>query len=283
MTSDDRPPGTTSEADAPPLRPAGGEGPASDPAPRRTAWRRGGKALQIVVGVIAGFALARANLPLEWPALLLTAVLVVVLPLLSLAQRGELDTHIREIPRPTVYLSSAIALWVIAGVTLVAAVASGFTLRTLGLTALPPLELVAWTAGLSLLGTLPALMSRALGVRETFAVQWLLPRTRREKIGFAGLSLTAGITEEIVFRAFLIPVLVVLLGSSAAAVVVSSAAFGLLHAYQGPIGMVRTGLIGAALALPLVLSGSIVPSILAHAAVNLVVGVVLVDWFRTAD
>src|SRR5690606_3911022 len=61
--------------------------------------------------------------------------------------------------------------------------------------------------------------------------------------------------------------------------VLSSLVFGVLHAYQGTIGIVRTFLMGSVLATGFVLSGSLWPAIIAHTAIDLVAGLVLADWF----
>jgi membrane protease YdiL (CAAX protease family) len=55
--------------------------------------------------------------------------------------------------------------------------------------------------------------------------------------------------------------------------------FGLLHAYQGPLGMMRTALLGLLLAASLLLSGSIWPAITAHVALDLLGGLVWGERF----
>jgi uncharacterized protein len=255
-------------------------GPVRGASQRRQRGSRAASLLPIVLGAAAGILISRGGMPLPWPALLFATFLVLVLPLLSLAQRRDVDLHIREIPRRVIYGSSALGLWVLAAVALLSALASGFTARRMGLVLLEPLPLLGWTAGLSAACLAVPIASRLVGVSSTPALDWILPRTHGEKLGFAGLSATAGVTEEIIFRGFLVPALVTVTGSTAAAVVVSSVAFGSVHAYQGMVGVVRTALIGAVLALSLVATGSLVPAIVAHAVANLVVGIVLVDWFR---
>jgi membrane protease YdiL (CAAX protease family) len=69
------------------------------------------------------------------------------------------------------------------------------------------------------------------------------PQTRREMAHFAGLSITAGICEEILYRAFLIWYASQFTSTSvlglAAAVVLSALVFGVAHLYQGPTGAAR--------------------------------------------
>ena len=84
--------------------------------------------------------------------------------------------------------------------------------------------------------------------------------------------------EELAFRGYAIPVLAVAVGLPWS-VALTSVTFGVLHAYQGRIGMVRTGVMGAVLACGMLWSGSLVPVILAHVLVDLVGGLVLADQF----
>ena len=67
------------------------------------------------------------------------------------------------------------------------------------------------------------------------------------------------------------------MGSAWAAALLSSAVFGVLHAYQGWLGMVRTGMLGLLLAAAFLLSGSLWPCIVAHAILDLVAGLLLGD------
>jgi uncharacterized protein len=249
--------------------------PAAIPARRTAAWLLA----LLFIGAAALVSTGSAH-SLPWPALLLVGILLVVLPVLSLAQRQEVEAQIREFPRSSIYRSSAIALWLLAATTILIAFASGFTPRMSGLVLPQPLPLLTWTFFLLALCVAVPVASTLLRIRETDTVDWILPRTGGEKLEFVALSATAGVAEEVVFRAFLIPALLMLTGSTATAVIVSSLAFGSVHAYQGVVGILRTALIGALLALPLLVSGSIVPSMIAHALANIVVGVLLVDWFR---
>jgi membrane protease YdiL (CAAX protease family) len=64
------------------------------------------------------------------------------------------------------------------------------------------------------------------------------PRTANEAWHFQALSVTAGITEEIIFRGVLIAAFALVMPLWAA-VILSLIAFTLPHAYQGPAGMIR--------------------------------------------
>jgi uncharacterized protein len=53
---------------------------------------------------------------------------------------------------------------------------------------------------------------RAVPAGETALLQFLLPRTPAEKTAFVGVSVTAGICEELVFRGFMIVALFTMTG-----------------------------------------------------------------------
>ena len=98
-----------------------------------------------------------------------------------------------------------------------------------------------------------------------------LPETRKELRTFYAASVTAGITEELLYRAFLIWYLSAFLGLWGA-VIASSAIFGFAHFYQGINGILKTGFIGLVFALIYVLTGSVLLAIIMHAFYDIVVG-----------
>jgi membrane protease YdiL (CAAX protease family) len=72
------------------------------------------------------------------------------------------------------------------------------------------------------------------------------------------------VTEETVFRGYLILRLRFLSGSPAAAVVLSSLVFSLGHGYEGTAGVVTVGVVGAVLALVYLWRGSLVAPMVMH-------------------
>lgn len=122
---------------------------------------------------------------------------------------------------------------------------------------------------------------RELGTRfgwqETAVVRAVIPVKRGEKALFVLLSLAAGACEEIVFRGFVPLFILPWFGHYMLAALPASLVFGILHAYQGVHGMARTGLMGLLLAGGVAWTGSLLPSMLAHAALNLLIGLVLGD------
>jgi len=211
-----------------------------------------------------------------WGAMYLT-LLLELLPAMAVAQLPLVDEE-APLPRVPVYLSSAFLIllmgsgaWVVGRAELGPAV--------MGLDPVPLALLAPWALGLTvgalLLLGLSLGLRRLLGLEETPLLAQLLPRTGREKGVFVVLSMAAGWGEEMAYRGFLIPALALVLGGVWPAALLSSAVFGLLHAYQGLLGMVRTALLGFVLAGSLVLSGSLWPAIVAHAILDVVAGVFL--------
>lgn len=102
-------------------------------------------------------------------------------------------------------------------------------------------------------------------------IDYLLPQSRSEIALFAGVSVTAGICEEVLFRGFLFAYL----HSSpwnldpSTTVVVSSAMFGIAHFGQGIKGIALTGMIGALLGVLYVVTGSLLAPIIVHILIDL--------------
>jgi membrane protease YdiL (CAAX protease family) len=140
-------------------------------------------------------------------------------------------------------------------------------------------KLMVWTAVLSLaagiLVVLFFMVRKAMGLRESPLLVELLPDTRAEKGVFVILSMAAGFGEELAYRGFLIPGLALLLGGEWTAALLSSLLFGVLHAYQGWLGIVRTAALGLLLAAGFLISGSLWPAVLAHAILDVVAGLLV--------
>lgn len=99
----------------------------------------------------------------------------------------------------------------------------------------------------------------------------LLPHTRAERWAFAGVALTAGLTEELLYRGYLpwFLALAAPVGGYGGALLVSSVAFGLGHAWQGLRVVVLAGLAGLGLASLAFSTGSLLLPVLLHVLVDL--------------
>lgn len=135
--------------------------------------------------------------------------------------------------------------------------------------------LLGWTAvgmagGFTVVGA-AHLAGLVLRIPERPLLEALLPESRRERGVFAAISAAAAGGEELAYRGYALAALLTPLGAAGAALT-TSVAFGVAHAYQGPLGIVRTGPTGLVLAGVTLASGSLWPAIAAHALLNLVLG-----------
>lgn len=99
----------------------------------------------------------------------------------------------------------------------------------------------------------------------------LMPRTPRERRWYAGVALTAGICEEVLYRGVVLIVAIALFPAAPAwlLALVVAAAFGVAHVYQGVAGVIGTGVLGAILGLLVVTTGSLLPSVVLHVLIDL--------------
>jgi membrane protease YdiL (CAAX protease family) len=104
----------------------------------------------------------------------------------------------------------------------------------------------------------------------------IAPRTSADFAAFAGLSCTAGLCEEFLYRGFVFAVFARMLAntalSMAGAAALSSAWFAIGHLYQGKRGLVTTFVVGMLFSAVRIWSGSLIPSIAAHAGIDLIAG-----------
>lgn len=186
--------------------------------------------------------------------------------------------------RLPVYNAIMLHLWGLTGLVLVLWLASGRSLAELGLQAGQGgwQFWLAWgiaAAGVAYL--IYSLVSASLSrkarsdLRRQLAdsgdLDMIRPESDAEYKRFNWVSITAGVTEEILFRGFLIAIFALFLPLWVAAGA-ALALFVLAHSYQGPTGMLRILPISLILTLTYVLSGSLWPGIILHAFVDLAGG-----------
>lgn len=100
----------------------------------------------------------------------------------------------------------------------------------------------------------------------------LIPVTKKEKKAWTYVSITAGVTEEIIYRGFLIFAIAYLFPSLSIWLVMLAASvlFGLAHTYQGKGDVVRTTIIGYIFSILYIGLGSILPIIVLHFLIDYV-------------
>jgi membrane protease YdiL (CAAX protease family) len=96
-------------------------------------------------------------------------------------------------------------------------------------------------------------------------IEWMMPLTAMHMRWWTAVSITAGITEEVLIRGFLVALIAYFTGL-APAVIVAAMIFGMGHAYQQWKNAIPTGLYGLGLNIIVLISGSLVPAMAIHIA-----------------
>lgn len=106
--------------------------------------------------------------------------------------------------------------------------------------------------------------------------QKIMPQTSGETFAFIALALTAGLSEEFIYRGFVLAVFSGVFGSSLSgiflATVTSSIWFAAAHLYQGRRGMATTFVVGIVFAGVRVWTDNLIPAMMGHAGVDMVAG-----------
>lgn len=97
----------------------------------------------------------------------------------------------------------------------------------------------------------------------------LLPRTTTERWLFAGLAITAGICEEVLFRGLPVYALSHPNVGPVLMIFVTAVIFGIAHAYQGWLGILATGFMGALFTAIYLSTGALWIPMALHALIDL--------------
>lgn len=100
-------------------------------------------------------------------------------------------------------------------------------------------------------------------------LKFMLPAGQRERRWWVLLAISAGTCEELVYRGFLLVYFDSLGAGLGGAWLLSTIAFGLGHAYQGRVGVLRTAIVGGILGLVAIASGHLALAILLHIVIDL--------------
>jgi membrane protease YdiL (CAAX protease family) len=100
-------------------------------------------------------------------------------------------------------------------------------------------------------------------------IRALLPRTRGELPYGAALSFNAGIFEELLFRLGLPALVFAVTGEALVAFVSATVLFGVLHLYQGPLGILFSTVLGVVFVALYLVTGSILVPIVLHVVIDL--------------
>ena len=207
----------------------------------------GDRGVRVAIAGVIGYAavvyILLSSTPLPWPDALFLAALIELLPVFAVVQVDLIRDLALE--RAQAYVTSAVTI-VFLGVLSLALGSRLVGMEAMGLLIQPGRvgDVIFWSAGTFALGTATLwfflVLRKRGGWGESRLVRELMPVTRREKGLYAGLSFCAGFGEELAYRGYAIPAVIVAGGSAPAALAVTSVAFAVLHSYQGVLGVVRT-------------------------------------------
>jgi membrane protease YdiL (CAAX protease family) len=219
----------------------------------------------------------RQTFPSSWRSVI---IFTAVLALIAIAANSA--THAAEVNRLRVYFSAMAAewgaiyyIWHVArsrGSSLRVLIGGTWSFRSIAVDVL--IGAGFWiVVRLVLLGVHSLLHDTA-----TNATNQLLPRTMIESIVWIGVSITAGICEELMFRGFLQRQILMLTGSAILSIAAQAVVFGATHAYQGWRSVVTItvyGLMAGALAH---WRRNLRPGIVAHAWQDVAGGLLRLPW-----
>lgn len=204
-------------------------------------------------------------------------------------QRFKQKVAIDNQARLRYYNKAMIGLWVPTIIILLLIVCTELTFKDIGL-ALPTINtepLGKWVTYIGLgIGVFYLLIvlyyiigfnfnekiRRALSIKkkeqwENSVITTMMPVTEKEKKRWNFVSLTAGLTEEVIYRGFTIFALTYLFPSLSIwfIILLSSLLFGLAHTYQGFLtGVLRTSIFAILFCIIYISTGSIIPLIVLH-------------------
>jgi CAAX protease family protein len=224
-----------------------------------------------------------ASIP--WDFLLILVFLGTIVPWRGAVRVSRLLTE--ELPpgaRLSLYISTISFQWLIVAFVAWRAFSRGLEIVELGLIVADPLRTTWITVALTGLLCANQVASLRMMARVPKAkrgslyrlTEKIMPRTSPEAAVFAVLACTAGASEEFLYRGFVLAVFMRMFASSAQVIVIagilSSAWFAVGHLYQGRRGIITTFIVGIIFAGIRVWSGSLMPSMVAHAGIDLIAG-----------
>jgi len=227
-----------------------------------------------------------SNIPEAGPVAPLwhTAVLVAFFVLLAAAGTAFADGSVPKQPAPAptdhalLYLSLTAAEWGLLYYVWKAGLSrKGVRLRALiGGRWMKPRDVivdVALAVGVwGLWEAVEAVWTHLAGPGSTLSVQSFLPRKPDEIAAWIGLSITAGICEEAVFRGYLLKQFTWMTNSRVIALILQAAIFGVAHGYQGLAACAHIAAYGGLFGVIALWRSSLRPGIMAHALTDILAG-----------
>jgi len=119
----------------------------------------------------------------------------------------------------------------------------------------------------------------AKGIADDF--KWFLPITKKEKLVWNYLSISAGITEEILYRGYFFFALAIIFPALnlVSILLVSTLIFGIGHIYLGK-EVIKSTLLGLIFGIYFIVFDSVIPVIIIHITQDLVLRDIIVEEFE---
>lgn len=212
---------------------------------------------------------------------LFLAVLCIVLPLGALRQHKRMEAAALKVSRWRIYASGVTTHLMLLILVFAAARDSGIAL-------LRPYHVEGWHVAFGAVALAPGLLLLLKRFRreDPVARERLLliaPRTPGELTAFYGLSISAGVIEELAYRGMLFTLLATLLHSWWLAAIVASIAFGMVHLFQGWRSAGIAGLIALRDHIVVGVTGTLFVAMVVHALHDIISGTVIARRAREAD
>lgn len=216
---------------------------------------------------------------MEFSQISLGAALLVVVGLPVLAMRGGVPEDQADAvaqARRAVYASAAFSLLLLSVLAFAVSLWQDIPPERLGWRVGAPGPALWWALAIAVCGLAAAWSISKVGDRlswkESPISAALMPQGAGETRSFLLMVGIAAVGEEYLFRGFALQILADPLGAWPA-VLLTSASFGLSHGYQRAVGVIRASVLGLLLAVPVIWTGSLFPSIIAHFWINAAIGV----------
>lgn len=202
-------------------------------------------------------------------AWLFVVVMGLALPVAALSQHRDGQLAARA-TRPAIYASAAVTHAIL--LLLVWLVLRGQPFAVLAPYRFTPWHALVAIAALAL-GLLPLVERLHMAVDSR--TRLIAPRTPREHAMFLGVSVSAGIAEEMAYRGLLFTLVASLAGSWWIAALACAALFGVVHLFQGWKGAGLASLMGLREHLVVGLTGTIFVAIVVHILHDAIAGIVI--------
>jgi membrane protease YdiL (CAAX protease family) len=219
---------------------------------------------------------------MHWDYALLFILMGVVVPLMG---RWRIERILRgpdpsQTDRLRLYASTIAFQWILVALIVWRVGVHVMSLANLGLAAPKPLLILLVSAGLTGLVLANQLISLSQVGRRPEDLQGnlakvalrIFPRDNIERLIFFGVVSTVAICEEVMYRGFVQGVFANISGHAVVGVLVSAALFGWAHFYQGKRGVIATCVVGVIFSTARALTGSLIPGVAAHFAMDLIAG-----------